>query len=448
MMPISKEGETPTSVPPTARQVGERSQQVPSEPTVWTERMLSALEKGVKGGMWFSLSDKAFGVRCLEAAFKKVKSNGGSAGSDHVTIAQFESRLPQELEYLSKALMDGSYRPQAIRRVWIPKPGSKEKRPLGIPTVRDRVVQCAIRFAIEPIFEKEFQDTSFGFRPGRSCHQALRRVWLALKAGRTTVVDADLKKCFDTIPHGLIMRGIEGKISDGTLLSVIRLLLKQGVMQTDEENAWGSEPEMGTPQGSVLSPLLANIALQGLDVAAQAHHLELIRYADDFVVMCSDKEQAEHALEVVKAWSQTNGMNLHPGKTRIVDYLAGESFVFLGHEFVNGYVHPRKTSKQNVQAKIRSLTPRKSGKSLAVIIQALNPILRGWFSYYRHCHPWCFQNIDGFTRRRLRAMLAQNLGKEWHGHQQANAKWRNSYFHEMGLFSMELAYIKSQSSKR
>jgi RNA-directed DNA polymerase len=174
------------------------------EAEVWTERMLTALEEGVLGGQWFSLMDKVYALPNLRKAFERVKANGGAAGVDHVTVKEFEHRLEANLEKLWRALKDGSYRPQGIRRVWIPKPGSKEKRPLGIPTVRDRVVQAALRAVLEPIFERDFAAHSYGFRPNRGCKDALRRVDTLLRAGYSWVVDADLKSYFDTIPHSAL----------------------------------------------------------------------------------------------------------------------------------------------------------------------------------------------------------------------------------------------------
>jgi RNA-directed DNA polymerase len=421
---------------------------VPSEPSIWTERMLSALEMGVKGGKWFSLSDKTFSAKTLEASFRKVKANGGSSGIDRVTIAQFEKNLDEEIARLSKSLMDGTYRPQAIKRAWIPKPGSKEKRPLGIPTVRDRVVQGAIRFALEPIFEREFCDGSFGFRPGRSCHKALRRVWTGLKTGRAYVLDADLKKCFDTIPHGLIMRGLEERVSDGTLLNVIVLFLKQGVMQFGDGEAWEAEPTEGTPQGSVISPLLANIALHGLDLLAESQGLELIRYADDFVVLCKDRDEAESALVAVKSWVDSSGMSLHPEKTRVVDFGAGESFEFLGYEFKKDFVYPKRKSIQNLRDKVRAETPRTSGRSLAATISKLNPILSGWYRYFRYSRPSALREADQFVRRRLRSILGRWRGKRGFPGGHDNNRWPKAFFHERGLFSMEQAHAKAQSSKR
>ena len=231
------------------------------EPTVWTERMLTALVEGVQGGKWFSLIDKVHPERTLTAAFFRVASNDGAAGVDHVSVAMFENRLDTELKDLSDALRTGTYRPQAIRRHWIPKPGSPEKRPLGIPTVRDRVVQTALRQVLEPIFERDFAEHSYGFRPGKGCKDGLRRVDELLKAGYTHVVDADLKSYFDTIPHDRLLALVAQKVSDGKVLSLIEAFLHQGVLDGLEE--WA--PEQGTPQGAVISPLLSNIYLDPLD---------------------------------------------------------------------------------------------------------------------------------------------------------------------------------------
>ena len=204
------------------------------EAEVWTERMLTALEQGVIGGRWFSLMDKVYAMPNLRCAFQRVKANGGAAGVDHVTVKDFEQHLEANLEKLSRTLQEGSYRPQAIRRVWIPKPGSKEKRPLGIPTVRDRVVQAALCHVLEPIFERDFAAHSYGFRPGRGCKDALRRVDALLKAGYSWVVDADLKSYFDTIPHSEVLEGVRGKVSDGRVLGLVAAYLKGKVMGTAE----------------------------------------------------------------------------------------------------------------------------------------------------------------------------------------------------------------------
>ena len=223
--------------------------------------MLTALEQGVKGGKWYSLMDKVCALPNLRKAFARVKANGGAAGVDHVTVAEFERHLEANLEKLARALREGSYRPQAIRRHWIPKLGSKEKRPLGIPTVRDRVVQTALRAVLEPIFERDFAAQSYGFRPNRGCKDALRRVDTLLKAGYNWVVDADLKSYFDTIPHAALIDRVKEKVADGRVLELLEAFLTQKVMETAE----GWTPEEGTPQGAVISPLLSNIYLDPLD---------------------------------------------------------------------------------------------------------------------------------------------------------------------------------------
>ena len=241
----------PAEVPEKAKQAGEiRDRWDWVEPSVWTERMLTALEKGVKGGKWFSLVDKVYTLANLRAGFKKVKKNGGAAGVDHQTVEMFERHLEENLERLAQSLREGSYRPQAIRREWIPKPGSEEKRPLGIPTVRDRVVQAALLNVLEPIFERDFAEQSYGFRPKRGCKDALRRVMELLRRGHGWVVDADLKSYFDTIPREPLVRLVEEKVSDGSVIEVVRAYLKQGVM--DGMDLW--VPEAGTPQGAIVTP--------------------------------------------------------------------------------------------------------------------------------------------------------------------------------------------------
>jgi RNA-directed DNA polymerase len=219
--------------------------------------MLTALEQGVKAGTWYSLMDKVSSPQNLRSAFAAVKANKGGSGVDHQSIEMFENRLDENVLYLSKSLQGGTYRPQAIRRVWIPKPGSSEKRPLGIPTVRDRVVQAALRNVLEPIFERDFAEHSYGFRPGHGCKDALRRVDGLLKAGYTHVVDADLKSYFDTIPHQRLLDLVRRKISDNKVMDLLQAYLEQRVMDTAKD--W--VPEQGTPQGAVISPLLSNLYL-------------------------------------------------------------------------------------------------------------------------------------------------------------------------------------------
>src|SRR4029077_18401607 len=281
--------EQPEAVPARATRAGElllRWGWV--EPTGWTDRMLTALEQGVKGGKWFSLIDKVHPQRTLRAAFSQVAANKGAAGVDHVTVTMFEERLEENLKTLSEDLRTGRYRPQQIRRHLIPKPGTKEKRPLGIPTVRDRVVQTALQMVLEPIFERDFAEHSYGFRPGRGCKDALRRVDQLLKDGYTYIVDADLKSYFDTIPHDRLMTLVGQKISDGRMLTLIEQFLKQGVLDAMRE--WTAE--MGSPQGAVISLLLSNIYLNPLDHEMARSGFEMVRYADDFVILCRNPDEA------------------------------------------------------------------------------------------------------------------------------------------------------------
>ena len=279
----------PAEVSATAKQAGEiRARWAWVEVTVWTERMLTALEDGVKGSVWFSLIDKVARPANLRAGFAKVKANGGSAGVDHQTIAMFECNLDRNVEHLAEALRQGRYQPQAIRRVYIPKPGSREKRPLGIPTVRDRVVQTALRQMIEPIFERGFAEHSYGFRPGRGSKDALRRVEKLLTGGCHYVVDADLRQYFDTIPHEGLMARMKEKIADGRVLRLIESFLTQGVLE--EMRQW--QPTAGSPQGAVISPLLANLYLDPLDHEMADAGYEMVRYADD----CAPRRRGKEAV--------------------------------------------------------------------------------------------------------------------------------------------------------
>jgi len=258
-------GETPEAVPARAKRAGD-VQEPPgtirdwawTEPTVWTERMLAALETGVKGGKWYSLIDKVYSADTLQAAFAQVEANEGAAGVDHVSVDRYGRDLDANLRRLSEELRTGTYRPQAIRRHYIPKPGSREKRPLGIPTVRDRVVQTALRMVLEPIFERDFAAHSYGFRPGRGCKDALRRVEELLAAGYRHVVDADLKSYFDTIPKKPLLAMIGRKVTDGRILALIKGFLEQSVMEGAKE--W--VPEQGTPQGAVVAPRTQKITFR------------------------------------------------------------------------------------------------------------------------------------------------------------------------------------------
>ena len=411
---------------------------------VWTERMLTALEEGVKGGKWFSLIDKVHPMRTLRAAFSQVAANKGAAGVDHVTVEIFNHRLEENLKKLSEDLRSGNYQPQQIRRHYIPKPGSKEKRPLGIPTVRDRVVQTAVLMVMEPIFEHDFAEHSYGFRPGRGCKDALRRVDQLLKDGYTYIVDADLKSYFDTIPHDRLMSLVGQKVSDGHLMSLIESFLKQGVLDGLQE--W--TPEEGSPQGGCISPLLSNIYLDPLDHLMAQRGFQMVRYADDFVIMCRSPEEAARALALVQEWTAEAGLKLHPEKTKIVEANV-DVFDFLGYRFARGKRFPRPKSMQKLKDAIRAKTKRTSGESLPKIINDLTPRLRGWFEYFKHSYRTTFPYVDGWIRMRLRSILRKRLGKRGRGRGSDHQSWPNAYFAKLGLYSLKTAHeLVCQSSLR
>ena len=435
----------PVAVPARTKRAGKaKDPRFWVEPTVWTERMLTALEQGVKGGKWFSLIDKVHPERTLRAAYTQVAANEGAAGVDHVTIEMFAEHLDEDLKRLSEQLRTGTYRPQAIRRHYIPKPGTQEKRPLGIPTVRDRVVQTAVRMVVEPIFEYEFAEQSYGFRPGRGCKDALRRVDELLKSGFTYIVDADLKSYFDTIPHDRLMTLMGQKVSDGRVLNLIEAFLKQGVM--DGLREW--TPETGSPQGAVISPLLSNVYLNPLDHQMAQEGYEMVRYADDFVILCRSREEAERALAMVQEWVATAGLTLHPTKTRIVNALE-DHFDFLGYRFAKGTRVPRPKSLQKLKDTIRAKTKRSSGKCLRAIIAELNPTLRGWFGYFKHSHRWTFENLDKWIRMRLRSILRRRQNKRGRGRGSDHQRWPNAFFADHGLYSLKVAHeLARQSSLR
>jgi RNA-directed DNA polymerase len=423
---------------------GVRARWAWAEPKVWTDRMLTALEQGVKGGKWHALIDRIYSSANLDAAFSKVAANGGAAGVDHVTTEAFDRRREANLTKLQGQLRDGSFRPQSVRRVWIPKPGSREKRPLGIPTVRDRTVQAAIRQAIEPIFERDFAEQSYGFRPGRGCKDALRRVDALLRQGCTWVVDADLKSYFDTIPHDKLMQRLRGKISDSRTLKLIEQFLTAEILEGMKQ--WS--PVTGAPQGAVLSPLLSNIYLDPLDHLVAERGFQMVRYADDFVILCRSRAEAEKALGLVQAWVNEAGLTLHPEKTRVVNSLE-TSFDFLGYKFLKHRRFPRKKSLAKFKDAIRVKTRRTSGHSLSWIIAKLNPTLRGWFEYFKHSHPNTFRPLDGWVRMRLRSILRKRTGRQGRGRGTDHQRWPNTFFVKQGLFSLETAFaLAVQSSRR
>lgn len=407
--------------------------------------MLSALVNGVKGGKWYALIDKVHAPKTLTAAWEKVQANDGAAGVDGQSIERFAAKSDEYLAELSAALREGTYRPQAVKRVEIPK-GDGKTRPLGIPTVKDRIVQQAVRLVIEPIFEAGFRHESYGFRPGRGCHDALREVDGLIEDGYAFVVDADLASYFDSIPHDRLMARVEAKVSDGRVLDLLRSWLTADILKGLE--TW--TPTRGSPQGAVISPLLANIYLDPLDAFIAGRGYRMVRYADDFVILCRTREAAEAALSDVRAWVSENGLALHPEKTHVGDCRQpGQGFEFLGYRFEAGKRRVRKKSLNKLKDSIRAKTRRTRGDSLARIVADLNRTLRGWFGYFKHAHHYIFEDLDGFIRRRLRALLRKqekrptSLGWSPADHK----RWPNAFFADAGLFTLHTAWKSARQSR-
>lgn len=421
-----------------------------AERGIWTKPMLTALERGIKGNKWFSLIDKVSHPKTLEMAWEKVKSNAGGCGIDDITVEFFAKDSLRRLETLTIQLKEGSYQPQAIKREYIPKAGSAEKRPLGIPTVRDRVVQTAVKMVIEPIFEKEFFAHSYGFRPGCSCKDALREVERLLRAGYTNVVDVDIKGYFDAIPHEKLMSLIGKRISDGRVLDLLQKFLKQGVLKEGIE----VESEKGSPQGGVISPLLANIYLNPLDWLLAEQGLHVVRYADDLVILTRSEEEAQEALKQLQRWMDEAELTLHPEKTKLVDMRErGASFEFLGYKFFHGKTGVlrkliRDKSVKKFRESVKRYTKRCNGKSIEEIIGKLNPILRGFYGYYRHAYSYQLRELDGWTRMRLRSIMRKRNKGRGRGRGWNHMKWPNCYFKELGLFSLEYAQVEQMSLQR
>lgn len=442
---------TPASVPETGKQAGEDLwQRHGAERGVWTESMLNALERGVKGNKWFSLIDKVASERTLGIAWEKVRTNAGACGVDRTSVEFFAKDSQNRLLAVKERLMEDSYQPRAIRRVEIPKPGSKEKRPLGIPTVLDRVVQTAVKMAIEPIFEREFAPQSYGFRPGRGCKDALREVEKRLREGYTHVVDVDIRGYFENIPHEPLMELVKERISDGRVLGLIEKFLKQGVLEGGVE----LEPEKGSPQGGVISPLLANLYLNPLDWLLGEWGVIGVRYADDLVLLTRSAEEARRALERLEEWMGKAGLTLHPDKTRLVDMgQARAHFDFLGYRFMRTgkgklirLVSPK--SQRKLRMNLKRPTRRANGKCLPAIIAELNPKLRGWFNYFQQAHMNEHVAMDQWVRMRLRSILRKRHKGKGRGRGLDHCKWPNRYFEARGLFSLERARVEQLSLRQ
>jgi len=389
--------------------------------------------------------DKVWKMENLQRAVAKVARNKSPHQPDGQRCRRYAEQKDWRLPVLQDQLRTGEYQPQPVRRVWIPKLGSKELRPLGIPPVENRVVEMAVRQVIEPIFEQIFAEQSYGFRPGRGAKDALRRVQQLLDKGRTWIVDADVKGYFDNIPQDQLLAAVAEHISDGAVLELIRRFLKQGVMESGK----GWQPtETGTPQGAVISPLLANIYLNALDHLMAKHGWQMIRYADDFIILCASAQEAQAALAMVRQWTEPAGLTLHPTKTRIVNAREPGGFDFLGYHFERGYRWPRPKSLDKLKTALREKTKRTRPDSVENIIAELNHTLRGWMKYFQHSHWTTFKPLDQWIRQRLRSILRKRhkLGGRARGRD--HQRWPNDYFAIRGLISLALARVQAANATK
>lgn len=380
---------------------------------------------------YHSLRDKVFSLKNLYAAFGHVKKNKGKAGLDRVSIRQFERDLETNILNIHKELKTEIYKPLPVLRAYIPK-GRHDKRPLGIPIVKDRVVQQAFRQIIEPIFEKDFSDNSFGFRPDRCCHDAIKRLEQYKQEGYTSVLDADIKAFYDTIPHKLIMNRLREKIADGWVLTSIEKMLKAGVM----EDGIVHETNQGTPQGGVISPLLANLIGDIIDKELEKAGYKFVRYADDFVVMTKTKEELPAALSYVKEIIAGKlGMKLSEDKTKLTNFKRG--FRFLGYNFNGKYKGISTKSLDKLKDNIRDITKRTQGVNLQAVIDTLNPVIRGHVNYFRLGNiQKVYRSLDCWIRMRLRCF---KFSRKW---RTDNKRFPVHRFFKMGLLSFEREFLK------
>ncbi len=416
-----------------------------TEASVWTERMLATLERGIKGGKWYSLMDKVWKMENLQSAVDHVVRNKSKHKPDGQRCWRYAEQADWRLPALQDKLQKGEYQPQPVRRVWIPKLGSKELRPLGIPPAENRVVEMAVRQVIEPIFEQTFAEQSYGFRPGRGAKDALRRVQQLLDRGQVWIVDADVKGYFDNIPQDKLLAAVEEHVSDGAVLELLRRFLKQGVMESGK----GWQPtETGTPQGAVISPLLANIYLNPLDHLMARQGWQMVRYADDFIILCASEQQAQTALTTVRQWMEAAGLTLHPTKTRIVNASEPGGFDFLGYHFERGYRWPRKKSLDKLKEALRVKTKRTRSDSMEDIIDDTNRSLRGWMKYFQHSHWTTFTPLDQWIRQRLRSILRKRHKLSGRARGRDHQRWPNAYFATRGLISLALARVQAANATK
>ena len=422
-------------MPPSVKQAKANN---PKDKVRELQRSLWMRAKQSRTRRFHALYDRIYRRDVLCEAWKRVRRNGGAAGVDEKTLADIEREgVAEFLESIQAALKAGKYRPSPVKRRYIPKADGKQ-RPLGIPTVRDRVVQMAAKLVVEPIFEADFKPCSYGFRPKKSATQALEAIRKAGNYGYNFVLEADIRAYYDSIDQSKLMEMLAERITDRRVQKLIRQWLKAGVL----EGGTVKESLAGTPQGGVISPLLANIYLNSVDHAWERERNQLgvlVRYADDFVVMCKTESQAKEALRWVTKQMAQLGLTLHPDKTRIVS--EAEGFDFLGYRFERGHHWPRKKSLTKFRDGIRVLTRRANGKSLDEIIAKLNSKLRGWYGYFKHSCKSTLTKQDGWIRRRLRTILNKREGRSrWKVTKRDHQRWPNAYFHAQGLFSLTAAH--------
>ena len=366
--------------------------------------------------------------KLMHEAWRAVRRNRGAAGIDKVSIQMFEKNLEENLDRLMRELKQGTFEPLPVRRVYIPKDAKRTKfRPLGIPAVRDRVAQEVLRRLLSPIFEAKFHDHSYGFRPKRSCHMAVEKVLELGRQGFRYVLDADISGFFDNLSHQAVMHELSEVVADGNILRLVEKFLRAGVM----EGGKFQPTRVGTPQGGVASPLLANIALNVLDWHLHEHGFRFVRYADDFVVLCQDEGEAKEALALVQRLLEDRlGLSLSPEKTKVTRF--HEGFTFLGFDIQSNFVRMRAKSVENFKAKIRRITQRSHNLD-AEVIKQLNRVIRGTANYF--ATPWshcgdAYRTLDRWIRMRLRCMkLKRKSGRD-------NFRLRLKHFRHMGLLSL------------
>ncbi len=361
----------------------------------------------------------------MHLAFRNVRRNRGAAGIDRESIDAFEINLEDNLLALMRRLKDGSYKPLPLRRVHIPK-GQGQTRPLGIPAVRDRVAQEVVRLLLSPLFERLFHDDSYGFRPGRDCHMAVLKVLELHQQGHTHVLDADIKGFFDNLPHHVIMAAVSAEVADGNILDLVERFLKAGVM---EDGAF-QPTRVGTPQGGVISPLLANIALNSLDWQLHNAGYRFVRYADDFVVLCKNEVQVQEALTLVQQHLTSLGLTLSAEKTKTTQFREG--FAFLGFAISAWSVTMRPKAVEKFKDKVRELT-RRSHNLDATVIRKLNSVIRGTANYFAPSFSHVgdlFRGLDRWIRMRLRCMKYKRKSRA------DNGRMRLQHIRRLGLCSL------------